>query len=90
MRVLRQCTVPRAEVMFVTIQRKNIRPSNKEINKAVTVLKLPDVNSLAVNHYVSLSLTSRKCSVHLHALYSRRTALRTFTPRRDQLVICGL
>jgi hypothetical protein len=36
MRVLRQCKVPRAEVMFVTIQRENIRPSKKEMNKAVT------------------------------------------------------
>jgi hypothetical protein len=42
-----------------------------------------------MNHYVSLSLTNRKSSVHLYALYSPRTALRTFTPRRDQLVICG-
>jgi hypothetical protein len=40
MRVLRQCTVQRAEVMFVTIQRENIRPSKKEVNKAVTMLKL--------------------------------------------------
>jgi hypothetical protein len=38
---------------------------------------------------LSLSLTNRKSSVHLHALYSPRTALWTFTPRRDQLVICG-
>jgi hypothetical protein len=28
----------RAEVMFVTIQRENTRPSKKEINKAVTML----------------------------------------------------
>jgi hypothetical protein len=42
-----------------------------------------------MNHYVSLSLTIRKCSVHLHALYSPRTTLGTFTTRRDQLVICG-
>jgi hypothetical protein len=42
-----------------------------------------------MNHYVSLSPTNKKSSVHLHALYSPRTALRTFTPRRDQLVICG-
>jgi hypothetical protein len=42
-----------------------------------------------VNHYVSFLLTNRKYSVLLHALYSPRTALRTFTPRRDQLVICG-
>jgi hypothetical protein len=33
--VLRQCKVPRAEVMFVTIQRENIRPSKKEMNKTV-------------------------------------------------------
>jgi hypothetical protein len=31
------------EIMFVTIQRENIRPSRKEISKAVTILKLPDV-----------------------------------------------
>jgi hypothetical protein len=42
-----------------------------------------------MNHYVSLSLTNRKSSVHLHALYSPRTALRTFTSRWDKLVICG-
>jgi hypothetical protein len=41
-----------------------------------------------MNHYISLSLTNRKTSFHLHALYSPRTALRTFTPRTDQLVIC--
>jgi hypothetical protein len=49
MRVLQQCKVPRAEVMFVTIQRENIRPSKKEMNKAVTMLmikiKLADVIS---------------------------------------------
>jgi hypothetical protein len=43
-----------------------------------------------MNHYVPLSLTNRKSSVHLHDLYSPRTALRTFTPRWDQLVICWL
>jgi hypothetical protein len=43
-----------------------------------------------MNHYAPLSLTNRKSSVHLHALYSHRTALRTFAPRRYQLVICGL
>jgi hypothetical protein len=37
----------------------------------------------------SLSLTSRKSSVHLYALYSPATTLRTFTPHRDQLVSCG-
>jgi hypothetical protein len=59
------------------------------MNKAVIMLKLPDVCSWAVTHYVSLSLTCRKSSVHQHALYSSLTALRTFTPRRDQLVIWG-
>jgi hypothetical protein len=34
MLVLRQCKVPRAEVMFITIQRENIRLSKKEMNKA--------------------------------------------------------
>jgi hypothetical protein len=33
--------------------------------------------------------TKWKSSVHLHAFNSPRTALMTFTPRRDQLVICG-
>jgi hypothetical protein len=33
------------ERMFVTIQCENIRPSKKEMNKAVTMLKLPDVFS---------------------------------------------
>jgi hypothetical protein len=42
MRVLLKCKVPRAEVMFVTIQRENIRPLKKEMNKVVTVLKLPE------------------------------------------------
>jgi hypothetical protein len=45
MQVLRQCKVPQAEVMFITIQRENIRPSKKEMNKAVTMLKLSDVCS---------------------------------------------
>jgi hypothetical protein len=45
MRVLLQRTVLRTEVMFVTIQRENIHPSKKEMNKYVTVLKLPDVCS---------------------------------------------
>jgi hypothetical protein len=43
MRVLRQCMVSRAEVIFVTAQHENIRPLKKEINKAVTMLKLLDV-----------------------------------------------
>jgi hypothetical protein len=46
MRVLRQCKVPRAEVMHVIIQLENIRPLKKEMNKAVTMQsKLPDVYS---------------------------------------------
>jgi hypothetical protein len=89
MRVLRQCTVPQAEVTFVNTQRENIHSSKKEINKIVTMPKLPDVYSYAVNQHVTLSLTNRKSSVHLHSLYSPRTAVRTFAPRRDQLVICG-
>jgi hypothetical protein len=43
-----------------------------------------------MNHYVTLALTNRKSSVHLHALYSPRTALRMFTPRRDHLMVCLL
>jgi len=43
-----------------------------------------------MNHYVTLALTNRKFSVHLHALYSPRTALRMFTPRRDHLMVCLL
>jgi hypothetical protein len=31
--------------IYVTIQRENIHPSKKEMNKAVTMLKLPDVCS---------------------------------------------
>jgi hypothetical protein len=34
-----------SRVTFVTIQRENIRPSNKEMNKAVTMLKQPHVCS---------------------------------------------
>jgi hypothetical protein len=45
MRDLRQCKVPRAEVMFDTIQRENIRPPKKEMKKAVRMIKLPDVCS---------------------------------------------
>jgi hypothetical protein len=45
MLVLQQCKVQRAEVMFVTIQRENIRPSKKEMNRAFTMIKLPDVSS---------------------------------------------
>jgi uncharacterized membrane protein len=63
MRVLWQCKV---EVMFINIQRENIRPSKKEVNNAVTMLIMLDVCSYTVTHYVSLSLTNRKSFVHLH------------------------
>jgi hypothetical protein len=53
MRVLRQYKVPRAEVVFVTIQRENILPSKKDINKSDTMLKLSDVLQLG---YESLRL----------------------------------
>jgi hypothetical protein len=43
--------------------------------------KLPDVYSYAMNHYVCLSLTNRKSSIHLLAFYSPRTALRTYIPQ---------
>jgi hypothetical protein len=43
-----------------------------------------------MNHYVTLALTNRKSSIHLHDLYSPRTALRMFTPRRDHLMVCVL
>jgi hypothetical protein len=43
-----------------------------------------------MNHYVNLALTNRKSSIHLHAFYSPRTALRMFTPRRDHLMVCLL
>jgi hypothetical protein len=37
--------VARGEVMFFSSQRENICPSNKEMNRAVTMLKLPNVCS---------------------------------------------
>jgi hypothetical protein len=58
----------------------------KERNEQV--MNMLDVCS-AMNRCVSLSLTNRKSSVHLHALCSPRTAVRTFTARWDQHVICG-
>jgi hypothetical protein len=53
MRVLRQCTVPRAEVMFVTIQRESIRPSKKEMNKVLQCLNCP---MFAVRLWITTSL----------------------------------
>jgi hypothetical protein len=32
-------------MMMMTIQRESIRPSKKEVNKVLTMLKLPDVCS---------------------------------------------
>jgi hypothetical protein len=43
MRVLRQSKVPRAEVIFFIIQRKNIRLSKKQVS--YNAPKLPDVFS---------------------------------------------
>jgi hypothetical protein len=37
--------IPARIVLFVTIQRENIHPWEKEMNKAVTMLTLPDVCS---------------------------------------------
>jgi hypothetical protein len=49
MRAFQQCKIPRAEVMFVTTQCENIRPSKKGMNKDVKMLiikiKLSDVCS---------------------------------------------
>jgi hypothetical protein len=53
MRILRQCKVPGAEVMFVTIQRQNIRPSKKEMTKAVTTL--PNCPMFAVRIWITTS-----------------------------------
>jgi hypothetical protein len=89
MRVLRQCKVPRAEVVFVTIQRENIRPSKKEMSKAA--IMLPKCPIFAVKPWITTSpyRWPIASSVHLYYFYSPHTALRTFTSRRDQLVICG-
>jgi hypothetical protein len=51
--------------------------------------KLHDVCSWDMNHCGALSLTTRKSSVTLHALYSSGTALRTFKTCSVELVICG-
>jgi hypothetical protein len=41
MRVLQQCTVPRAEIMFITIQRKNIHPQEKKWTRLLQCLNCP-------------------------------------------------
>jgi hypothetical protein len=53
------------------------------------MLELPDVLQLGYESLRIFTLTSKKSSIHLFALYCRNTALRTSTPRRDQLVIYG-
>jgi hypothetical protein len=85
MRVLRQCKVPRAEVMFVTVQSEKIRPSKKELNKpwkcpmfAVRLWITPSPYRWPIG---SLPSTCILCTPGI--------VLRTFTPRRDQFVICG-
>jgi hypothetical protein len=65
--------------MFVLSNVKTFALKEKNKQGCYNAFKLPDVCSKAMNH-VSLSLTSRKFSVHLHALYSPRTALRTLHP----------
>jgi hypothetical protein len=67
MRVLLQCTFPRAEVVLVTIQRENIRTSMKW-TRLLQCLTCP---MFAVMLWIttSVSLTNRKSSVHLHARY---------------------
>jgi hypothetical protein len=57
-RVLRQCKVSRAEVMFVTLQRENIRPSKKDMNKAVTML--PNCPMFAVTLRITTSTYRRQ------------------------------
>jgi hypothetical protein len=53
MQVLRQCKVPRAKVRFVTIQRENIRPSKKQMNKAVTML--PNCPTFSIRLWITMS-----------------------------------
>jgi hypothetical protein len=55
-RVLRWCKFPRSEVMFITVQRENIRPSKKETNKAVTMLsKIQIARCFAVRLWITTS-----------------------------------
>jgi hypothetical protein len=75
-----------AEVMFVIIQRENICPSKKEMNKAGTMLKQPDVCS-----WLSITTSLYRWPIGSFPstcmLGTARTALRMFTPRRDKLAI---
>jgi hypothetical protein len=52
MRVLRQCTVPRAKVMFVTIQRENISASKEKSSRLLKCLNCP---MFAVRQWITTS-----------------------------------
>jgi hypothetical protein len=90
MRVLRRCKVPRAEVMFVTIQRENIHPQRKKWTRLLQCLNCP---MFAVRLWIttspyrwsvgSLPSTCMLCTPPPHCTKD------VYTPRRDQLVICG-
>jgi hypothetical protein len=54
MRVLRQCKLPREEVIFFAIQHENFRPWKKEMNKAVTML--PNCPMFAVRLWITMPL----------------------------------
>jgi hypothetical protein len=84
MRVLRQCKVPRAKVMSVTIQRENIRPSKKEMNKSVTML--PSCPMFSVRLWITTS-PYRWPVVNLPSTCMLCT--KDLAHRRVQLVICG-
>jgi hypothetical protein len=53
MRVLRQCTVPRAEVMFVTIQHENSAPQRKKWTRLLQCLNCP---MFAIRPWITTSL----------------------------------
>jgi hypothetical protein len=79
MRVLRQCTVSRAEVMFVNIQLENIRPS-KKLTRLLQCLNCP---MFAVRLWITTS------SYHWPVGSLPSTFMLCTPPalRRDQLVI---
>jgi hypothetical protein len=86
-RVLRQCKVPRAAVIFITIQRENVRYSKKQINKAVTMRNCP---MFAVRLWITTSLYHWPTgSLPSTCMVCTPPIAMTFTPRMDQLVICG-
>jgi hypothetical protein len=76
--------------MFVTVQRENIRPSKKEMDKALTPLTLqnPNCPMFAVRLWIATS-RYRSPVGSLPSTYSLRTVLRALTPCRNQLVISG-